>query len=134
MNLSVNAIVAYRYFRFNADFFIIKLRKDGVWLMTVKTDEIHIICRLRCEEQKRERLRELLLEYVESSRQEEGCLYYNIFQEKDDLNAFFILDGWKNQAAVDAHVLHPNVLRINALLKPLLSEDLKLTFGQRLSD
>ena len=102
--------------------------------MTVKTDEIHIICRLRCEEQNRERVRELLLEYVESSRQEEGCLYYNIFQEKDDLNAFFILDGWKNQTAVDAHVLHPNVLRINALLKPLLSEDLKLTFGQRLSD
>lgn len=51
--------------------------------MTNKAEEIHIICRLRCEEQNRERVSELLLEYVDPSRQESGCLYYDIFQEKE---------------------------------------------------
>lgn len=108
--------------------------KDGASEMTSKAEEIHIICRLRCEEQNRERVQELLLEYVGPSRQEPGCLYYDIFQEKDDPNAFYILDGWKDQAAVDAHIQHPNVLRVNALIRPLLIEDQKLTFGQRISD
>lgn len=102
-------------------------------MITKKSEEIHIICRLHCEEQNRDRVRELLLEYVEPSRQEAGCLYYEIFQERNDLNSFYILDGWKDQAAVDAHIQHPNVLRVNALIRPLLTEDQKLTFGQRIS-
>lgn len=35
---------------------------------------------------------------------------------------------------MDAHTKQPNVLRVNALIAPLLSESLKLTFGQRISD
>lgn len=109
-----------------------KFRKAGV--QTMKSEEQHIICRLRCETENRARVQELLLEYVGPSRQEPGCLYYDIFQEKDDRNAFYILDGWKDQAAVDSHIQHPNVLRVNALIRPLLIEDQKLTFGQRISD
>lgn len=102
--------------------------------MTKKAEEIHIICRLRCAPENRARFKELLLEYVGPSRQEPGCLYYDLFQERDDPNAFYLLDGWKNQEAVDAHTKQPNVLRVNALIAPLLSESLKLTFSQRISD
>lgn len=102
--------------------------------MALKNEEQHIICRVKCEEQNRERVRELLLEYVEPSRQEPGCLYYDIFQERNDPNVFYILDGWKDQAAVDAHVKHPNVPRVNAMLHPLLIEGPTLTFGRRISE
>ena len=75
-----------------------------------------------------------MLEYVEPARQEQGCLYYDIFQEQDDSNTFYILDGWINQAAVDAHVKHPNVPRVNAMLHPLLTEGPTLTYGRRISE
>lgn len=99
-----------------------------------KTNEIHIICRLRCQPRNHDRVRELLLEYVEPARQEPGCLYYHIFQERDDPNAFYILDGWRDRQAVDDHVQHPNVLRVNQLIEPLLIGKQALTFGQRISD
>ena len=102
--------------------------------MTKKSEEIHIICRLRCEEHNRDRVRELLMEYVEPSRQEPGCLYYDIFQEREDPNAFYLLDGWRDQAAVDSHIRHPNVLRVNDLIGSLVIGKQQLTFGQRLSD
>lgn len=99
----------------------------------IKNEEQHIICRVRCAEN-RDRVRELLLEYVEPARQEPGCLYYDIFQGKDDPDVFYILDGWKDQEAVDAHVKHPNVTRVNAMLHPLLVEGPTLTYGRRISD
>lgn len=102
--------------------------------MPNKSEERHIICRVRCKPEDRERVRELMLEYVEPARQEPGCLYYDIFQEQNDPDVFYILDGWANQAAVDAHVEHPNVPRVNALLHPLLVEGPTLTFGKRISD
>lgn len=110
------------------------MQKEGVSGMTKKEEEIHIICRLHCEAQNRSRVHELLLEYVEPARQENGCLYYDIFQERDDPNAFYILDGWRDQAAVDSHVKHPNVLRVNSLIEPLVIGKQTLTFGQRLSE
>lgn len=84
--------------------------------MALKNEEQHIICRVKCEAKDRERVRKLMLEYVEPARQEPGCLYYDIFQAQDDPDVFYILDGWKDQAAVDAHVKHPNVPRVNAML------------------
>lgn len=41
--------------------------------------EIHIICKLRAKDEHIEEVKKLLNEYVEPSRQEEGCLYYHIF-------------------------------------------------------
>lgn len=102
--------------------------------MSVKNEEIHIICQLECKEENRERVAELLLEYVEPALSEPGCLYYDIFQERDNPNKFYILDGWANQEAVDAHVKHPNLPRVGAMLGPLVIGKQQLTFGKRISD
>lgn len=92
--------------------------------------EIHIICKLRAKDEHIEEVKKLLNEYVEPSRQEEGCLYYHIFQDRNDANAFFILDGWKDMEAVNEHVKHPNVIRVNALIEPLLDGKQRLTWGK----
>jgi quinol monooxygenase YgiN len=49
--------------------------------------------------------------FVEPARMEEGCIYYVLHQKFDDPNTFFILDGWTNQDAVDAHAANPHVAR-----------------------
>lgn len=99
-----------------------------------KSEERHIICELRCESANRERVRELILTFVEPARMEEGCIYYDLHQKIDDPNTFFILDGWTNQDAVDAHAANPHVGQVMQELGPLLTFGPSITLNRRVSD
>lgn len=99
-----------------------------------KSEERHIICELRCETANRDRVCKLALMFVEPARQEEGCIYYDLHQKIDDPNTFFIIDGWKNQDAVDAHSNNPHVAEVMKNLGPLLTFGPSLTFSSRVSD
>lgn len=99
----------------------------------MKNSEVHIICRLYCDFQNEEIVEKLILDLVEPARKEEGCLYYNVFKEKGKQGSFYILDGWKNQEAVNNHAKHPNVLFVMSKLRPLLLKDPELTFGNKIT-
>jgi quinol monooxygenase YgiN len=103
--------------------------------MTAKrSDEVHIVCELRCEPADRERVRELALQFVQPARAEEGCLYYHLHQKVGEPDTFFIIDGWANQAAVEAHAGNSHVAGVMKELGPLLTFGPSLTFSSRLSD
>jgi quinol monooxygenase YgiN len=99
-----------------------------------RADEVHIVCELRCESADRERVRNLALQFVAPARAEAGCLYYNLHQKLDEPNTFFIIDGWANQAAVDAHARNSHVASVMKELGPLLTFGPSLTFTCRVSD
>lgn len=95
-----------------------------------RSEEFHIVCSLRTTPQHRKDFSELLAALVEPARAEEGCLYYDVYQDRNDPDAFFILDGWKNQEAVDAHIKHPNVQKLNPRIRALQARENVLTFGR----
>lgn len=99
-----------------------------------RSDEIHIVCELRCETANRERVRQLALQFVEPARAEAGCLYYNLHQKLDEPNTFFIIDGWASQEAVDAHANNVHVANVMKELGPLLTFGPALTITSRVSD
>lgn len=102
-------------------------------MATNRRDEVHIICELRCEAANRDQVRELALMFVGPARREPGCLYYHLHQKRDDQNRFFIIDGWTDQAAVDAHAGSAHVADVMKKLKPLLTGGPSLTFTNRVS-
>ncbi|MGN1181401.1 MAG: putative quinol monooxygenase [Faecalibacillus sp.] len=95
--------------------------------------EVHIICKIRCKEENHDTVSQILLMYVDPAREEEGCLYYHVFENNNNKGEFYILDGWKDMNAVNSHVIHPNVSKINAILEPYLLEKQELTWGTRIS-
>lgn len=99
-----------------------------------KANERHIICELRCESKDRERVRNLILQFVLPARAEPGCLYYDLYQRVDAPETFFILDGWVDQAAVDSHAAHPHVAEVMKELGPLLTSGPSITLTTRTSD
>lgn len=101
---------------------------------TEKTNERHIICTVRSKSAHRESVRDLLLELVEPARAEPGCLYYDVYQQEEDTDTSYIIDGWGSEEAIKAHSAHPNVPRVVALLAPLLEAPLAITISKRLSD
>jgi quinol monooxygenase YgiN len=101
---------------------------------TTQAEERHIICVVHSTARTRERVQELLLELVTPARSEEGCLYYDLYQQTNELDTFYIVDGWASEAAVAAHTAHPNVSRVVEQLLPLLASPLVVTTNTRLSD
>ena len=45
----------------------------------------------------------LLNTMIAASRNEEGCLLYDIFQYEHDLNRFIVLESWANEEALEGH-------------------------------
>ena len=103
-------------------------------MQNFKSKERHIICVVRSKTENREKVKELLLELVEPARQEEGCLYYDINQQTDEPDTFYIVDGWTSEEAIAAHTAHPNVPRVVEQLLPLLVSPLEVSTSIRISD
>jgi len=102
--------------------------------MDAKEDERHIICTVRAKPEHRDEVKMLLLELVGPSRSEPGCLYYDLYQDGDTPDTFFIVDGWVSESAIAEHLAHPNVPRVVERLLPLLVEPLHNSTSRRLSD
>ncbi len=48
-------------------------------------------------------LKSLLETMIEASRAEEGCELYNIYQIKDKLNTFVVIESWESEEALKGH-------------------------------
>jgi len=99
-----------------------------------KAQERHIICELRCASADREKVKALVMQFVEPARAEPGCLYYDLYQKADAPDTFYILDGWKNQDAVDQHANNAHVASVMEELRPLLVFGPSITLSTRVSD
>jgi len=50
-----------------------------------------------------EELKRLLIDMVEPSRQEDGCLFYYIHQVREEPQRFVVLESWRDEEALDRH-------------------------------
>ena len=50
-----------------------------------------------------EELKALLKTTVKPSKEEDGCLQYDVFQTKNNLVEFIVIDSWENKEALDKH-------------------------------
>lgn len=101
--------------------------------MDTRATERHLVVEFNCGAGDETRVRDLLSEFIDPARQEDGCLYYDLYQSADTPTKFFILDGWRDQAAVEAHGRHPNVARVVKDLVPLLVEPVAIKTNLRVS-
>ncbi len=61
----------------------------------------------------------LLKQYRDSSRKEAGNLEFTVLQETARPNRFAIVEGWKDQASMDAHAKSADSKRFDFILEPI---------------
>ena len=66
-------------------------------------DGCFIIARSRARDGRVEKAAELLRGFLDPSRTEERCLFYDLYRDHEDRNLFVIVDGWRDRAAFDAY-------------------------------
>jgi len=64
-----------------------------------------------------EAVKEVLLELVEPTRKEPGCLGYNLHQSKSDKAQFMFYEQWASKEAIDAHGKMPYMKALGGKLK-----------------
>lgn len=66
-------------------------------------EKIVLMARLQVKEDKIEEAKTAALAIVEPSRNEPGCVNYDVHQTLDDPTVFLWHETWENQAAIDEH-------------------------------
>lgn len=81
----------------------------------------NIVVRLSTRPAQRQRFIDAVRGVVEQSRLAPGCLVFNVYQQRDDANAFVIYERWADAAAHQQHLATPYtatfIARLNSLLQ-----------------
>ena len=73
-----------------------------------------------------ETFKRLAHEMVLKTRQEPGCISYQLCQDVSDSNTFAFVETWADQAAIEAHNQSPHFTSIVPLFADLLAEPMEV--------
>ncbi len=66
-------------------------------------------------------VRSLLNELIEPTRNEAGCILYELLQNKSDPTDFTFVEEWESDDALDAHAASAHLRSVSARLAPLIA-------------
>jgi quinol monooxygenase YgiN len=81
-----------------------------------------VIAEIVSEKEKADELRALLVPFAESSAKEPGCLSYTLLEVIAEPGRFLTFERWTDKAALDAHMVTPEIKAIVPKLQPVLAK------------
>ncbi|MGO4461177.1 putative quinol monooxygenase [Streptomyces sp. M-16] len=82
----------------------------------------------RPKPERAEDLKQLLLSFVEPTRQEPGCLEYHFHEDGEQPGVFVFYEVWRSRADLDAHLALPHLSDFWERRMDYLATDLELRF------
>jgi quinol monooxygenase YgiN len=93
---------------------------------------ITVVATLRAKPGKEAELRQELLALIPTTRQEPGCLNYDLHQAVDNAGRFLFHENWTTRQGLDDHLNRPHLRAFLAKAPDLLSEPPQITLWERL--
>ena len=81
-----------------------------------------VIAEIVSKKEKADELRALLVPFAEKSAKEPGCLVYTLMEVIGEPGRFLTFERWTDKAALDAHVVTPDIKAIVPKLEPVLAK------------
>jgi quinol monooxygenase YgiN len=81
-----------------------------------------VIAEILSKKDKADELRALLVPFAETSAKEPGCLVYTLMEVIGEPGRFLTFERWKDKAALDAHMVTPDIKAIVPKLDPVLAK------------
>jgi len=67
-------------------------------------NKITVVAKVIAKKEHAEAVRQELLKLVAPTRQEDGCIEYNLHQDNRDSDVFMFYETWLNRASLDRHM------------------------------
>ncbi|TBR61464.1 antibiotic biosynthesis monooxygenase [Mastigocladus laminosus UU774] len=90
------------------------------------TKSIRVVARISAHPEKVEELKAVFLELIEPTRQENGCIKYELLQNQSDPTEFTFVEEWTSDEALDAHLGSAHIQTAVAKLKDLVASDIDI--------
>lgn len=81
-----------------------------------------VIAEIVSKKEKADELRALLAPFAEKSAKEPGCLVYTLMEVIGEPGRFLTFERWTDKAALDAHMVTPDIKAIVPKLEPVLAK------------
>ena len=94
-----------------------EIQAEGAEKAAVPADAIILTAMVKAKSGQEEAVKEALMSMVEPTRQESGCLCYNLHQSKSDPTQFMFYEQWASKDALDAHGKTPHMKALGGKLK-----------------
>jgi quinol monooxygenase YgiN len=78
---------------------------------------IVVVGRVRTDSDKRAELVRIGTRVASASRQEPGCISYQVCQDKEDEDAFVFIEQWESDEALQAHFTTPHISEFMAAIQ-----------------
>lgn len=82
---------------------------------------LRVVARIQARPEKVDEVRELLLALIEPTRREQGCVTYELLQNRDDPCDFTFVEEWACDADLDAHAASDHLRTIGTKLAPVVA-------------
>jgi quinol monooxygenase YgiN len=69
--------------------------------------QVMIVVEFEVKTEHRHQFLELMRAHAQRSRRDDGCLQFELMLPKDDDRRVFLVEKWRDQAALDAHAKGP---------------------------
>jgi len=92
-----------------------------------------VIAEIVSKKEKADELRALLVPFAEKSAKEPGCLVYTLMEVIGEPGRFLTFERWTDKAALDAHMVTPDIKAIVPKLEPVLAKPFTQIFLGALS-
>ncbi|EMI5803452.1 putative quinol monooxygenase [Klebsiella sp. 141153] len=94
----------------------------------MRDDTIALIAVLKAKAGQTEALRDALQALLLPTREEPGNLDYALFQLRDAPDTFYMRESWRDQQALDEHIVQPHFQAFIGQMESLLAEPLRLDY------
>ena len=98
----------------------------------MNTKSLTVVAILKAKPGQESVLRQELLALIPTTRQEPGCLNYDLHQATDNPAVFLFHENWASQKHLDDHLARPHVKAFFAKAGSLLAEPPHLTLCEKI--
>ena len=88
----------------------------------MSNETMRVIARITSQSDKIEELKSILLNLIEPTRSEKGCVSYQLLQDKTDAAEFVFIEEWASASAEAAHMTTSHVQEALSKAQPLLAK------------
>jgi len=85
-------------------------------------DNFTLVAKIEAKEEHRETIKQALLNIIEPTLKEEGCLLYSLHQDRNNPNLFMFYEVWGTKKLWEAHNVSPHILAHKLATDGMMSE------------
>jgi quinol monooxygenase YgiN len=97
------------------------------------SEVLYISVKFTAKDGSKEELKNRLIEMVDITVKEDGCLFYDLHVDRDDDSVFYYFEGWANKELHAKHAEAPHVAALFADLPRLTVDGARLDFMHKIA-